>query len=51
MYISILRNGPLNIVFVVQAVDSNDQKTCDGWLTIVSHILKQQERANSIDAH
>ena len=38
MYISILRYRPLNVVNVVRTVDSDYQKTCDGRLTMDSHI-------------
>ena len=30
MYICILRYRSLNVVYVVQAADSNNQETCDG---------------------
>ena len=51
MYICKLRYGPLKVVDVVKAVDSDNQKTCDSRLTIVSHIYTQQEPANSMNTH
>jgi len=51
MFISILRYWSLNVVNVVQAVDSNNQKTCDSRLTMVSYKNKHQERADNLDTH